>query len=386
MPFQKPPITDSTSPCSAILQDGLYDYLNIQKSANFEGDIRTYFQSQTFKNDLKNNKWGGTLNVIIEEVPVGLSANASDNEINTFQQRIAASNSVQISQSSFDQIVSKIPNIDLAREYTKCIIATRGFGFVIEDESITENSVVLKVAYLKRISEDPMPTVKKASVRGGRDVEGLPAEGSQIEDEFVISFSRTPFTDAYVIINTDREAFTYPIPKDFGAADTGVPVGTIIASSLTFAQFRSATKDDKIAGTQWLSYKSKWAPCDGRPVPESAYGRFSQRNVVPDLRGVFLRGLNQFDPNTLIAQKPGQLDPDQRLVESFQDDAFESHTHTAALRQTAVPFGAGPYMNPVEPQRPIPGNAEKTPVTIDAVGGPESRPKNIAIYYYIRIN
>jgi hypothetical protein len=378
MPLLKLLTNESDSPCSLILRDGLYEYLNITKSANFSADLRTYFQSDTFKQDLRNNKWGGSLNVIVDDIPLGLSANASDAEISNFRQKTSTATSIQIAQSSYDHIASKIPNVDLAREYTKCIIASTGYGFSVDNETITEALVVLKILYRKRISEDPMPKVIEAYVKGGRDVKGLPAVDSDIEDEFVISFLRIPTDDAVVIINTTREAFTYPIPKDFGAADAGVPVGTIIASNLTFDQFRIATKDDKIAGARWLSYKSKWSPCDGRQVPQAAYVRLALRDTVPDMRGVFLRGLNQFDPATMVPQKPNQLDPDARVTDSFQADQLKKHTHPYTVHQTgcwrdghrdgAFEFSAG----------------FETGENKD--GGSETRPKNVAVFYYIRIN
>ena len=307
---------------------------------------------------------------------MSFSGNASKEDITRFREKIATATSIQIARQSYDQVVSRIPDVELAREYTKCVIATSGFGFFILEETIGDVLVAIKLGYRKRMSDDPMPTVKESEVRGGTQVSGLPEVGSQIEDEFSVSFLRNPASDAILIINTTRESFTYPTLKVTEKATGAVPVGTIVASSLTFEQFRAITKDDVSVGAIWLPHKSQWAPCDGREVPGSTYVRVSARANVPDLRGVFLRGLNQFDPKTLSAQKREQLDPDARLVDSFQADQFQSHTHSYdRVGHTGGPGiadGAGYYLHGPDP-------------TLSA-GGAETRPKNVAVYYYIKIN
>src|ERR1700680_4444396 len=61
---------------------------------------------------------------------------------------------------------------------------------------------------------------------------------------------------------------------------TPPPVGSIIASMLTEAQFQ------RLAGTGWILG-------DGRAVPRTAYSRITGRSSIPDLRGMFLRGQNE---------------------------------------------------------------------------------------------
>src|SRR5438046_2978324 len=122
----------SCDACKLILQNGLYRTLNIKRSGSFEQDLKTYFTSETFKNDFKNHSWGGDLNVVVPidgvPTPIGLKANANDGEINNFQQKIASATSIKISQSFYDSLLSSIPDVELAKEYTSCVIATCRFG------------------------------------------------------------------------------------------------------------------------------------------------------------------------------------------------------------------------------------------------------------------
>ena len=63
-----------------------------------------------------------------------------------------------------------------------------------------------------------------------------------------------------------------------------LPIGTIVASMLEFKKFQD------VAG-------NNWKPADGRKVSaKSKYALLTGNKALPDLRGMFLRGLNQFDP------------------------------------------------------------------------------------------
>ncbi len=165
-----------------------------------------------------------------------------------------------------------------------------------------------------------------------------------------------------------------------------MPVGTIITSMLPFAKFRSSMND---AGV-WSAGTSKWSPADGRQVLASKYATLLFENnpaqaVVPDLRGVFLRGLNSFDPGYAAAPlNPAQLDPDNdannvaRVGGSLQLDAFKSHNHSSHGHQGA-PILWGDH-------GPHAGHVDQNGNSTGAEGGSETRPKNCAVYYYIKIN
>ena len=65
----------------------------------------------------------------------------------------------------------------------------------------------------------------------------------------------------------------------------GVPVGTIVASTLTREEFLGAARDNLN-----LDPKNKWALADGGPAQGTDYAKTAHKAVLPDLRAVFLRG------------------------------------------------------------------------------------------------
>jgi len=158
-----------------------------------------------------------------------------------------------------------------------------------------------------------------------------------------------------------------------------LPIGTVVCSFLNFKQYSEITKsDEKSPGKTWTPL-SKWAPCDGRPIVHSQYSDFTGEPNVPDLRGVFLRGLNSFDPfMTKQPQNPNQLNPDNTPLGVYQEDAFKSHRHDIMNVPTGTSVGFGSNFNGVP-------NGLRTYNT-EPSGEKETRPKNVSVYYYIRIN
>jgi len=140
-----------------------------------------------------------------------------------------------------------------------------------------------------------------------------------------------------------------------------------------------------------------WLLCDGSLVERTNYaalfgvlgtasgsGDGSTTFNLPDMRGVFLRGVAAGQTNTL------SLDPDSNsrialfvggnvgnMVGSFQGDMFASHTHQYAdyaIENVPPPgFADGDQANN--------GNIQRT---TDATGGNETRPKNVYVNYIIK--
>ena len=157
-----------------------------------------------------------------------------------------------------------------------------------------------------------------------------------------------------------------------------LPVGSIIASILDYKTF-CIVNDMKPD----LNERSIWFPCDGRLLPKCKYAGTGATNT-PDLRGLFSRGVNEMIPNNLGAPalKPEQKNPENNKANDFQLDSLKSHTHLITGRGGLPGIGSGhgniiggekgPFINAMDP----------TSVT----GEDETRPKNISVYYYIKIN
>jgi hypothetical protein len=113
-----------------------------------------------------------------------------------------------------------------------------------------------------------------------------------------------------------------------------------------------------------------WVPADGRAVMGSRYEALIGYSV-PDLRGMFLRGLNRSERSRV--RNDGFEDPwDDREAGSRQGDEWQSHVW---------------YLKHVT------GNAGDDPRGKTAIGDvytkdsdAETRPKNVAVFYYVKIN
>lgn len=154
------------------------------------------------------------------------------------------------------------------------------------------------------------------------------------------------------------------------------PLGGIVASTLPWEKFSKAA-----SGTAMFSEdRSTWAPCDGRSIAGSRLEQELGVATAPDLRGVFLRGLNEFVPGHAKPLDPLRADPEgNRAPGSFQADAIGSHSHDIGFQRHGLKNGKGDINLELESPNL---SGERT----RSEGGPETRPKNIAVYYYVRIN
>ena len=119
-------------------------------------------------------------------------------------------------------------------------------------------------------------------------------------------------------------------------------------------------------------------------------GGFAQEPVIIGLRGVFLRGLNRFDPGESKAEavdekQRGPGEPKREKAGVLQEWSVGAHQHTfrgGGARAGARGEGGDDLHHLWDggdwPQR----DARPTE------GGPkgESRPTNVSVFYYVKIN
>lgn len=140
-----------------------------------------------------------------------------------------------------------------------------------------------------------------------------------------------------------------------------------------------------------------WIPCDGRAISRTTYanlyaaigtrwgsGDGSTTFNVPDLRGLFLRGVDQTsigaagrdpDANLRGVIKPGGASGNN--VGSYQSDSFKSHSHGAHGVGGAGTLIYSHY------DAAINGFENYSGVTT-STGGSETRPKNAYVLYLIK--
>lgn len=149
------------------------------------------------------------------------------------------------------------------------------------------------------------------------------------------------------------------------------PVGTIIASGLAQSQMDAA-----------IGKSNVYVIAKGQDVTGSKYHEITGNSTAPDLEGRFLRGIDATNGTT--------RDPDgARAFGNVQEDAFQGHHHLDGFVLGKNASNSTPYWGAsvaVFADRNYIGD----PITDGTNGAPrtssETRPKNISVYYYIRIN
>lgn len=105
---------------------------------------------------------------------------------------------------------------------------------------------------------------------------------------------------------------------------------------------------------------------------------------LPDARGMFIRGLN-LDRDDELADPYLKEKSQARVLGDYQADSFKSHQHSLNYAIGFSNLGNGhPFRISGDDGGPW-GGVVYT-LTAEATGEIETRPKNIALYIYVKIN
>ena len=148
--------------------------------------------------------------------------------------------------------------------------------------------------------------------------------------------------------------------------------GDIAANQTDIEALQAAGSGSSPAGAVMAFYLTRcptgWKPADGT-------------NNTPDLRGVFLRGMENFGGQS------STRDPDRSgrsTLGSYQADAFGSHSHKIN-RDGSTPSGGGTKWSS---GRIFRGTTNKTSSdqnsTTTSTGSSETRPKNVALLFCVK--
>lgn len=203
--------------------------------------------------------------------------------------------------------------------------------------------------------------------------------------------------EEYVTEQANYAQTTIDIKARVTASVPSVPldpgIGTIVASAVPWE-------------AQTAEFREHWIPADGRAVPESSqYFKLmvatlpanpgqSPQIKVPDLRGQFLRGLNNFD-SSVAASSVDPFDRENgraRKVGEVESSAIQKQNLQVDTQNKLHNFQHGGNSNDGDHIRlpaDHPGDWMQLGIILDPnvnYSPFETRPTNIAIFYYIRIN
>lgn len=136
----------------------------------------------------------------------------------------------------------------------------------------------------------------------------------------------------------------------------------------------------------YLVNDSSWVLLDGRTFTETKLSSSDLNpltsDTLPDARGLFLRGVNKGRKDN-----KGEVGK-ERVVGSYQSDRIQDHYHgirTTNIEVPVVPKGNGKsFLNDGEDGEYNNGKIIHT--NYREITGEDTRPRNIALYIYIKVN
>jgi hypothetical protein len=263
---------------------------NIYKSdekIDFFSDTRSYFLSKQFRIDYSENKWKGGISF----AGITLGAGAKEKDLDIFQEEIQKNSSQIIGLSTYKTMMSSNVSIDAMQKFNECIKIVKGeqYGFSVDLKNPEAEDLELKIHY-RRIGEtDKYPRIVSAELRGFDEKEAQKIlkdklkKGTKLNHNIpIIALRNTKKDMLIVIMASNGTSLIYRLPAFEQEDNSGVPVGTIVTSLLSFDKFSKITNNNiNSPNGFWSKDKSKWAPADGRLVSNSKYSKEMNEDKVP---------------------------------------------------------------------------------------------------------
>lgn len=376
-------LAQDTSASDALLLDAMKNTYEFTKEESIDQNLRSYFLSDRFDRDYRNGKWSMGIDLVIDSIPFGLSSDSSEQSISEFRKKVEQSQQVTLSARGKEQVSTRILDPKVLQEYRRLVearIATTGFRTKIDD---TGSTVMFTITFVKSNESTSWPMIKSLACDGGILLDNRNRVGELISSPIILRARRIAQSDVILSIETsDNSLVLRAEPPSFLRANNALPVGSVVTSVLPLDKFLKAVGED----TPYDANSSRWAPADGRTVTSIEYISLASTAKVPDLRGRFIRGLNTFDERYPFKVSPEDADPDSsRQVMSSQNDSLQQHVHNTFLN----PRTDWPSSGNLRTKVPASAEGPLNKMTGKAEGGArtssETRPKNIALYYYIKI-
>lgn len=380
--------------CSGALDKDLKDKSASYNSREVKDWFYNYFSSkETERKKVKKEKkseWG--LDVVIEEIPIGFNSSNSSNQEDNFYKQIEREviNEGFFSDKQLEIVVLDVFSLNQLAAYSRCLETCENqngvFNFVGGDP---EDVFYYKVVFKNTVGQPQITLKEDIRFTNCEPVDGLILrKGYQIKNgQSVIQYFKRTNKEktASLALNFIEPISVKPVEiSSSNKKDNFVPVGTIVASILDFPTFC------RVNGIDQDMSKSSWLPCDGRDIPGKSVYADAGSSKTPDLRGVFLRGVNIMYPDNRGAATPkeGQLNPKEKMAGEFQDDSFREHKHNNGaylekkdgLQRYGQDESSKTTFNSYT-SHPFPHVTGFT----NSVGGDETRPNNVSVYYYIKI-
>ena len=188
----------------------------------------------------------------------------------------------------------------------------------------------------------------------------------------------------------DRDVAIWDGAKWFSIAggQAEQPIGTVIQSVLTDAQFQAALPELQVGN---------WLLMDGRAMPAScALAKITGETHVHDLRGAYLRMAGQnanprWNGGTLHAYQEDETARPKQHAFTGTAASAGNHSHAMNTNRNSSDWKSGgssdrALVRQGGADQTAPGGDHTHSVTIDGGGDVETRPKTFVVNYFIKVN
>lgn len=380
--------------CDTALSSDLLTVTDKYNESKFREFLYNYFKaSKTERRRMKknySNSFG--LKAVVKNLP--LEFNSSNNssrdsqEFYAFEQQVI--NNHYVSNTILQSVATRYLSNNQLNAYKACLQAcpsnnsgitftSGGDEFDIFYTRITFNGVVpdSKVELLSDVQYSGCVPIHSLSMKKGTEIKN--------GQDLVQYFKRTNKNITANISLQLNGVNVDPITLNKKEEDVSsiLPIGTIISSTLSFSEFQS-----QITDKAFDKAKSNWAPCDGRGVIGSIYSSKYQKDFTPDLRGQFLRGnYTMGGPSEPSQNTPNGINPrDNETIQNtyiYQKEQLKRHSHSYSRDLYGHRAGRGRGNANVPKSQ---NGVDQSPRVTGETGSTETRPMNMYVYYYIKIN
>jgi hypothetical protein len=355
-----------------------------------------YFKSDSEKRQSmkKNRRDEFGFNAVVDAVPIGGKAGTSGSSEKDIFSKIEteAINEGYVSNENMKLLITTyVPN-EAFTSYNNCLTMAGGVlmansaGVKASIVSESDDIVILKLEYNSSPAGKNI-TIANADYTGGDAMHGKKlTPGKIIADRLVIyeQIKRETAQDLTITINF-KEAGVDGFSKTISSTtkkslEIKVPIGTVISSLLPYKAFMEVNGFKETTNLSLLT----WVPCDGRTVSSSLYAKNGGGENAPDLRGVFLRGINDYMVPGAGPSMAERLNSEKKVAGEFQADGVKKHTHNQIWGQKNS--GIAGTVAQGNNLADFKSYTMKQTTSENEGAAAETRPKNITVYYYIKIN
>lgn len=383
--------TDPLNHCDKVLERDIRNTYNVQTLNIYKGYLREIlnYSHDQLKKYVSSHDSSITVPIPIAEVVLKAEASSSSTHdlLNILRTKYSSDLTLILNKQDFESVTSSVIDNSILDSWNQCIrdIGVQKDGIVYQVNGKENEIFSITFRYIPNEESDPEKLIITGLNVTGGGVKHIPTrikDGTMLRryTGYTQLFRRTE-TKRTINIQLDikgRSGISIMVPG-LKPQDL-IPVGTIIPSVLPWPQFIQTVNDM----AAYNPNVNKWAPCDARSIAGSELARLGGGTHTPDLRGMFIRGLNRFASDEPDPVSKKRQDPNtKRKVGSFQPENVGDHSHgfyQASRGGTTTADKGGDRKGLWHDGSPT--NNTKTHSNPSG----EVRPKNVAVFYYIKIN